>query len=224
VSEPVVLLATGNLGKAGEFRRLLSGTLEVRALAPTVALPEETGRTFAENARLKAETVFAALGEETAVLADDSGLEVAALGGRPGILSARFAGEGAGDEANVNKLLRELYGRGDREARFICSLCLALPEGWRSQGRPLLEETGGDAIARVVPQLLEVAGISTGTITTDPRGTDGFGYDPIFEPTGWSITLAEASPEAKDLISHRGAAARALVDRLVELGLVDRGS
>lgn len=177
-------------------------------MPPGVELPAETGRTFAANARLKAEAVFAALGGKTAVMADDSGLEVAALGGRPGILSARFAGEDAGDDANVARLLDELSGRDDREARFVCSLCLVLPEERAPGG------TG---------RLVEVDGFSTGTITRAPRGRDGFGYDPVFEPAGWSVTLAEASPEAKDQVSHRGAAARALLARLRGIG-VDCGS
>ncbi len=205
----VVVLATGNLGKAREFTRLLGGAFEVQTMPAYVRLPEETGRAFAANARLKAETVFAALGGMVAVLADDSGLEVAALGGRPGVLSARFAGEGAGDEANVNLLLHELSGEADRAARFVCALCLVLPNERRSMGSPLV---------------VEVEGVSEGTITPSPRGTEGFGYDPVFQPFGWSVTLAEASPESKDQVSHRGAATRALLARLVEEGLVPHGA
>jgi XTP/dITP diphosphohydrolase len=204
-----VVLATGNAGKAREFGRLLGSAFRVRPMPGSVVLPEETGGTFAANACLKAQAVFAALGGSFAVLADDSGLEVAALEGRPGILSARFAGEGARDDENVGKLLGELSGAADRRARFVCSLCLVLPE----------EHAAGRA-----SHLVEVEGVLEGAITRAPRGTDGFGYDPVFQPEGWTHTLAEAAPEDKDRVSHRGAAARALVARLGECGLVRHGA
>jgi non-canonical purine NTP pyrophosphatase (RdgB/HAM1 family) len=186
------VLATGNAGKVREFNRLLAGAFEVRPLPAGVGLPPETGDTFATNARLKAQSVFDALGRHQAVLADDSGLEVAALGGRPGIFSARFAGEEASDADNVAKLLQELSTAPDRGARFVCALCLIVPPSG----------------------MVEVEGMSKGSITLSPRGEDGFGYDPVFQPEGWALTLAEASPEDKDSVSHRGAAARALVDHL----------
>lgn len=192
----VVVLATGNPGKVREFARLLAGACEVRLMPRDVELPAETAQTFQENARLKAEAVFVALRGEVAVLADDSGLEAAALDGRPGTLSARFAGEKAGDEANVAKLLEELAGRDDREARFVCSLCLILP---------------GSGEGRWDCRVLEVEGFSHGAITHAPRGVDGFGYDPVFRPVGWTKTLAEATPTEKDRVSHRGAASQALV-------------
>jgi XTP/dITP diphosphohydrolase len=195
-----VILASRNRGKAREFERLLESAFHVSPLPSEVELPEETGRNFAENARLKAEAVFAALGGTSAVLADDSGLEVAALGGCPGVFSARYAGETATDEDNVNKLLGELAGESAREARFVCALCLVLP--------------GGTDAASGAPRRIEVGGFSEGTIAAAPRGTDGFGYDPVFQPAGWTITLAEADPRAKDVVSHRGAAARALLERL----------
>jgi non-canonical purine NTP pyrophosphatase (RdgB/HAM1 family) len=214
-----VVLATGNPGKAREFGRLLGEALEVRAMPASVRLPEETGGTFAANARLKAEAVFRALDGGVAVLADDSGLEVDALGGRPGVLSARFAGEQASDTDNVRKLLDELSGGQDRAARFVCALCLAMPE----EGVSSVFAPGGvSAVAGVV--VVEVAGVSKGTITLAPRGTDGFGYDPVFQPEGWDITLAEASPERKDGVSHRGSAARALLQRLADEGTIPRGS
>ena len=122
-----VVLATGNAGKVREFNRLLAGVFEVQPLPEGIGLPPETADTFAANARLKAESVFQALGGDQAVLADDSGLEVAALGGRPGIFSARFAGESASDADNVAKLLRELFSASDRSARFVCALCLLIP-------------------------------------------------------------------------------------------------
>ncbi len=206
---PAVVLATGNRGKVREFERLLGGVFTVEPMPAPVVLPEETGETFAENARAKAEAVFAALGGSVAVLADDSGLEVEALGGRPGVQSARFAGEGATDEANVNKLLAELGDRLDRVARFVCALCLLVP------GKGTAPGAGQDA-----PNRIEVEGVSAGIITLAPRGTDGFGYDPIFQPDGWTVTLAEASPDEKDRVSHRGAAARALLAALGEATLV----
>lgn len=195
-----VILASRNRGKAREFERLFQGVFRVEPLPTDVRLPEETGRTFTENARLKAEAVFAALGGEAAVLADDSGLEVAALDGRPGVRSARYAGDAATDDDNVGKLLREMASETQREARFVCALCLLLPGGAASSGPSA--------------QRIEVEGSSSGTITDAPRGTDGFGYDPVFQPLGWTITLAEADPRDKDLVSHRGAAARALLERL----------
>lgn len=207
VSGPlVVVLATGNAGKAREFDRLLEPVLSVEALPPGVILPPETGQTFYENARLKAQSVFAALEGQTAVLADDSGLEVGALQGRPGLQSARFAGKGATDSENVAKLLGELEGSDDRWARFVCSLVLLLPS----------EPGDGGSACEVA-----VEGYSEGSITRVPRGADGFGYDPVFQPNGWKNTLAEATPEEKDHVSHRGAAARALL--LVVSGLPTAG-
>jgi XTP/dITP diphosphohydrolase len=196
-----IVLATANPGKAREFGRLLGEAVRVDPLPRSLRMPEETGATFAENARLKAEAAFEGLGRAVAVLADDSGLEVAALDGRPGIMSARFAGEGASDEQNVQKLLGLLSGRADRQARFVCCLCLLLP------GEPMIE----------------VEGRSEGAITEAPRGTDGFGYDPVFEPMGWASTLAEADARHKDSVSHRGAAARALLAEVERRGLLDRG-
>ena len=199
-----VILATGNPGKVREFDRLLAAVFEVLPLPQGLALPAETGLTFAENARLKALAVFDALGGTLAVLADDSGLEVTALGARPGIYSARFAGEDATDAQNVAKLLGELESAVDRTARFVCALCLTMP-----------------AVAtEVAGRLIEVEGITEGTIVSEPRGLDGFGYDPVFLPEGWELTLAEASPGDKDGVSHRGAAARALLDLVARLGRV----
>jgi XTP/dITP diphosphohydrolase len=198
---PTVVLATANAGKAREFGRLLGRALSVTPMPAWGTLPEETGSTFVENARLKAESVFAALAGAHAVLADDSGLEVTALGGRPGIMSARYAGESATDADNVDKLLGELAAHSDRSARFVCRLCLILRDG----------------------SAIEVEGASAGTITDAPRGADGFGYDPVFQPQGWTVTLAEARPEDKDRVSHRGAAARALLGELETRRLLVRG-
>jgi XTP/dITP diphosphohydrolase len=212
MSRPLpVVLATGNSGKVREFNRLLGGRIAVEPLPAGVDLPEETGATFAANAHLKAERAFGALGSRVAVLADDSGLEVQALGGRPGVLSARFAGPCAADQDNVAKLLRELDGRADREARFVCHLCLLIP--------------GGSSAGAEAPHgHIEVVGTSSGIITTSARGDDGFGYDPVFQPLGWERTLAEASPSEKDEVSHRGQAARALLAALEQRGLLDDGA
>jgi XTP/dITP diphosphohydrolase len=206
VTEPLrLVLATGNPGKAREFGRLLGPRLSVESMPASVAMPPETGTTFAANARLKAEAVAAALGGGIAVLADDSGLEVAGLGGRPGVLSARYAGERATDEENVSKLMRELGDEHDRKARFVCSLCLVLPES-------VAERAGAKSI--------EVEGVLEGQITPAPQGSDGFGYDPVFLPAGRELTLAEAEPADKDSVSHRGAACRALLRRLLDLHLL----
>lgn len=205
-----MVVATGNPGKAREFGRLLGPSVDVRPMPAAITLPEETGATFRENARIKAESVFVALGGKVAVLADDSGLEVASLGGRPGVLSARFAGEAAVDADNVGLVLEQLSGQEDRRARFVCALCLALPVDHA--------RSGGECDSESAPQVVEVEGVSYGTMTAAPRGTGGFGYDPIFQPDGWTATLAEASPEEKDAVSHRGVAARLLLERLREMG------
>ncbi len=209
-----IVLASRNPGKAGEFGRLLGDAFVVEPLPTNVEMPEETGSTFEENARLKAETVFEALGGSFAVLADDSGLEVRSLGGKPGVHSARYAGENATDPENVSKLLTEMSGVEDRGARFVCSLCLVLPFG--DAGDPDCEDFGDRT-------LVEVSGYADGVIELEPRGTQGFGYDPVFRPLGWPQTLGEASTDKKDVISHRGAAARALLERVKVEGWLTRG-
>lgn len=153
---------------------------------------EETGATYLENARLKAEAVAAALGEPA--LADDSGIEVDALGGRPGPRSARLAGEGATDERNLEELIRSVKGvpAAGRTARYRCVAILAFPDG----------------------QELHAEGTCEGILVPKPRGARGFGYDPIFVPAGWDRTMAELTDEEKDRISHRGRAFRALAAEL----------
>ena len=149
---------------------------------------EETGSTYLENALLKARAGAAALGEPA--LADDSGIEVDALGGRPGPRSARFAGEDATDQQNLDELIRALKGvpGSGRTARYRCVVVLAFPDG----------------------RELHAEGICEGTLVGKPRGSGGFGYDPIFVPEGWDRTMAELADEEKDRISHRGRAFRAL--------------
>lgn len=187
-----VVVATGNPGKAREFGRLLGDGFVVEPLPATASLPEETGHTFAENALLKAGAVAAALGGCVAVLADDSGIAVDALGGLPGVHSARYAGEGAGDDANNQKLLTDLAGSSDRSARFVCALALLLPGG----------------------VLLTAEGVLSGHVVAAPRGARGFGYDPLFEPDGWTVTVAEMKDAQKDAVSHRARAVAALRERL----------
>lgn len=186
-----VVLATRNAGKARELETLLEGValrLETLRDHPGVALPPENGTTYAENALAKARAVSAALG--AAAIGDDSGLEVDALGGAPGMRSARFAGDGATDAANNALLLTrldEVPGAG-RAARFRCALALVEPSG----------------------RELCVEGACEGSVLDAPRGGGGFGYDPLFLPRGETRSFAELPREVKDAISHRARAAEAL--------------
>ena len=185
-----LLLATRNRHKTREFAQLLGRNFTVRDLTSKSDVPAivESGSTFAENAALKAVTISKIFLNEI-VVADDSGLEVEAFGGAPGIFSARYAGENANDRRNVEKLLRELQDTRDRSARFYCVIALA---------------KNGEL-------LTTVAGEVTGTITKSPRGENGFGYDPIFVPNGFCETFAELTSETKNKISHRAKAAASLV-------------
>jgi len=194
-----LLLATRNAHKTREFRELLGQAFGVIDLSsfPEIATPEETGRTFEENATLKA--IAASKKLPSLVIADDSGLEVEVLGGAPGIFSARYAGEDAGDVSNVDKLLRELRKQDiateKRSARFRCVIALA------QNGKVL--------------GVFE--GFVEGKIVDPPRGSGGFGYDPIFEPKGFDQTFAEMTPESKNKISHRGQAIAALREGLRDI-------
>lgn len=180
-----LLLATRNEHKRREFARLLPG-LRIQTLPDEVLLPPEEGRTFAENALPKARAAAAATGR--AAIADDSGIAAAALGGRPGVRSARYAGEGAGDAQNLALLLREAPAGSPLE--YVCALAYVDPV----RGRERLFE-----------------GRCAGTLAARPRGTGGFGYDPAFVPDERpDATMAELSDAEKDAISHRGHAARAL--------------
>ena len=191
-----LLLATRNSHKTREFAEILGAGFDVHDLADAAEFPvvEETGRTFEANAILKA--VEASKHFPGWVVADDSGLEVDALGGAPGIYSARYAGQDAPGAANVAKLLGALAecDLGRRSARFRCSLALA-------QAGTLLETFDG---------LIE------GTIVEAPRGRAGFGYDPVFQPLGSNRTFSELSSTEKNRISHRAHAIRALQNRLLE--------
>jgi len=180
-------VASSNAGKLREYRALAAGSVPDLSLLPNFSeIPpfEESAPTFAENAAGKALHYGRFTGE--IVLAEDSGLVVPALGGAPGVLSARYAGPHATDEDCVRKLLREMEGRtGDqRRARFVCVTAIA------RQGRVLAV----------------VSDFSAGILTTEPRGTAGFGYDPVFLIPEIARTYAEASPEEKNRHSHRGKA------------------
>ncbi|MDX6593019.1 MAG: XTP/dITP diphosphohydrolase [Gaiellales bacterium] len=184
-----LVLASANRHKAQEFARLLPG-FDVEPYAGQ--LPEETGSTFRENAELKAREVHRATGGRHWVLADDSGIEAAALGGRPGVRSARLAGEEATDEQNLEALLSLLEGHDDRRVRYVAELVAIAPEGWELHAR----------------------GELPGTLAPQPRGSGGFGYDPAFVPDGEARTVAEMSPQEKDAISHRARAGASLRDQL----------
>jgi XTP/dITP diphosphohydrolase len=183
-----ILLASQNAHKARELQAALPGASV--ELVAGVAFPEETGATFYENARAKAELGRAHAPPGLWAAGEDSGLEVEALGGRPGIRSARFAGEGASDEANVDLLLAELADvSGDgRRGRYVCELVVLSPDG--------AEVRGSGALA--------------GRIAHTPRGSGGFGYDPVFVPDGEAETVAELGDEWKAKHSHRARAALAL--------------
>jgi XTP/dITP diphosphohydrolase len=194
-----LVLATGNLGKVSELRALLAD-LPVEVIGMGQVLPEsfsisETGQTFEENAVLKARAVCQATG--LIAIGDDSGLEVDALGGRPGVRSRRFAHERATDAENNAALLRELTEIETREARFRCVLALATPY---------------DA------QLYTVEGVCEGSILRAPRGSGGFGYDPLFVLAGADgRALAELSEVEKNAVSHRARAVQALRPLLLRL-------
>jgi XTP/dITP diphosphohydrolase len=195
-----LVLATRNDHKLRELSALMH-PFELDPLPEDVVLPPETGTTFADNALGKARAAAAATGRP--VLADDSGIEAAALRGAPGVWSARYAGEGATDEQNLTKLLREVPADGDRRVAYVCALAYVEPGG--------REEI--------------VHGRCEGTLAREPRGDGGFGYDPAFVPDdfpGDERTMAELTAEEKDTISHRGRAARALVIRLLEAEEAER--
>jgi XTP/dITP diphosphohydrolase len=198
---PRLLIATRSEHKLRELRELLCLPPDVVVSLDDVGIagePEETGTTFETNAAIKAR--FGVRASGLATLADDSGLEVTSLGGRPGVKTRRYAGDDATDEENNAKLLEELRGIAPelRTARYVCVLALARPTGIGPRGGIALTFSRGSL---------------RGRIATSPRGTGGFGYDPIFEP--WSEppgarTLGEWSAEAKNRISHRANAARGM--------------
>lgn len=193
----IFVLASNNKKKLEELERILKPLDIYVKTAEQLGLEldevEETGETFAENAELKAKAACKKTGYPA--IADDSGLCVDALNGQPGVYSARYAGEGATDEQKINKLLTELYksGSSNRDAHFECVICCCFPNG----------------------ETLFAEGRCDGTIGYAPRGTNGFGYDPIFFVEG-NKTFAELSANQKDVISHRGRALRKLTEVLSE--------
>jgi XTP/dITP diphosphohydrolase len=185
--------ATGNPGKLREFRlagKVLGIEIEPLASLKEITAPEETGATFEENARLKAE--YYSRFSPGPLFADDSGLEVDALSGQPGVYSARFAGERATDEANNQLLLERLGANPNRTARFVCVIALA---------------EAGLTIGTF-------RGTVEGEILTEARGPGGFGYDPLFYYPPFGCTFGEVEGERKFAVSHRGNALRALLDYL----------
>jgi len=185
-----LVIASGNKGKIGEFKKLLED-FPIDLLTQPVGFEiEETGSTFMENARIKAIAVSQATGNLS--LADDSGLSVEALGGAPGIYSSRYA---SSDKQRIEKLLAELKPFSNRKAKFECALCIA----------------SGEKV------LIEVSGFCEGLITFFPKGQNGFGYDPIFEVSGLGETYAEMDHEKKKHIGHRGNAFKLLIPKLKQL-------
>jgi XTP/dITP diphosphohydrolase len=200
-----LVLATQNNGKIKEFERLLAefvSDVQVLGLRDFPDMPDiaETGESFIENSLLKARGICEFT--QLPTLADDSGLCIDYLNGDPGIYSARWSGVHGDDAANISKVLLQLGGvpQSERSAQFVCEVALVFPVGHLHKGRELIE-----------------SGKLSGFITLSPRGTAGFGYDPIFQPVGTDLTLGEFAHGEKDKISHRGIAMRAIAPRILEL-------
>jgi XTP/dITP diphosphohydrolase len=194
MTKKVLILATGNRHKLAEMRELLP-TVELKPLPAGLEMPPEDGDSFAANALIKVRAAHRATGEVT--IADDSGVAAEDLGGAPGIYSARYAGEGASDEVNLDKLLREVDAAGgDRRAAYVCAIAL-------------IDETGAEHVFQARCE---------GHLLGERHGSGGFGYDPVFVPddTGPADdrTYAELSAAEKNAISHRGRAVRKLADHL----------
>ncbi len=185
-----IVLATGNLHKVAELEPLLAGA-RVSA-APEGFDPEETGVTLLQNAWIKAAALRDDVDDDALVLADDSGLVVHALGGRPGVFSSRYAGPEATFADNCRRLLEELEGVEDRSAAFVCVLVALSADG----------------------RMLVSSGSCTGTIAPAMRGLGGFGYDPLFLPEGEDRSMAQMSQDEKAAISHRGRATRRMASLL----------
>ena len=192
-----LILASNNANKLKEFRSLVAD-LDIELLSQKEAgcdfEVEETGTTFEENAYLKAFAVTEATG--ISAVADDSGLCVDALGGEPGIYSARYGlGHAASDEERYRYLLQKMEGVEDRSARFVCCICCTFPDG----------------------SVIRSRGECEGEILLAPKGQNGFGYDPVFHPLCLNKSMAELNPEEKNAISHRGKALRAFIEELRKL-------
>ena len=190
-----LIFATHNNNKVKEVTKMLPSYLSMKSLTDINFFDEieETGTTFEKNAQLKAKTIFDKTGKN--IFADDSGLVIEALDGAPGVYSARYAGTGK-DEDNIAKALKELEGKTNRKAYFISIFCLIL------DGKEYFFE-----------------GRVNGTLATEIMGDNGFGYDPIFIPDGFSKSFAQMSPEEKNAISHRGKAVEKLNDFLTNLNV-----
>lgn len=186
-----LVFATNNNNKLKEVKQLLPDSIEILSLKDIDSEDEiaETGSTIPENAFIKARYIYEKFGMNC--FADDTGLEVDALGGRPGVYSARFAGPGGKSEENIKKLLTELKGIENRKARFRTAICLMID--------------GVD---------MSFEGVVEGVITESESGENGFGYDPVFLPDGYDKTFAQMTDAEKNAISHRGIAVRKLVDYL----------
>jgi XTP/dITP diphosphohydrolase len=199
-----IVIASKNDGKIREVKRILEdmpvGWITWHDLKEWPELVED-GETFLDNALIKASKLSGATGY--AALADDSGLEVAALGGAPGVYSARYGGEEGNDALNVHRLLGELVNvpPPQRTARFVCCVVLYFPGG----------------------KCIDAAGTCSGTIAPEPRGSAGFGYDPVFIPDGYDRTFAELPPGEKDSLSHRGRALLALRAAVMERAMLEHG-
>jgi XTP/dITP diphosphohydrolase len=191
-----LIVATSNPGKLKEMQAYLSDSAWELSLKPAELDVDETGDTFAANACLKASEV--AITMNCWAIADDSGLQVDALNGAPGIYSARY---GETDQARIDRVLRELGDKSDRQAQFVCAVAVARPDG---------------TIA------VQAEGICRGEILTNPRGVDGFGYDPIFYVPEKELTFAEMSKETKRSISHRGKAFAVISQQLTAIATSDR--
>ena len=187
-----LIVATSNKGKKREFEEMLPemNVICFKDLGLSYEI-EETGATFYDNALIKAERVKKDFPVDY-VLADDSGLEVEALGGAPGVYTARYAGENATDDENINKLLSALGGKDNRRARFVCSLVCIAPDG----------------------KIISAEGESRGEILQNRRGKGGFGYDPVFFSYDLQKGFGECTDEEKNSVSHRGRAIRNLLEKL----------
>ncbi len=195
-----VVIATGNAGKVSEFCAILKDSAFSFIALKEIGFYEEieeTAQTFKGNAEIKAKAVFEYISykpeyKDYWVIADDSGLEVEALGGRPGVFSARYAGENASGKDRYTKLLKEMEGQANRKARFVCCLCLIRPG--------------------CMPEFFE--GECRGSILAESRGSSGFGYDPVFLPEGYTKGFGEMDEEEKNILSHRGRAIKNMLGRL----------
>ena len=193
-----LVFATGNQGKVNEFRQMLGESYEILSMKDLEVEIVEDGKTFEENAVIKAKAVMEATGEM--VLADDSGFEVDCLGGEPGIYSARYMGEDTPYSVKNAELLRRCEGvpEDKRDARFVCVIACAYPDG----------------------TVDTATGVIEGKIAHEPKGENGFGYDPVFYLPERGCTTGELPPEEKNAISHRGIAVRKMVEILKKRGSV----